>query len=58
MVLISEYIESARFVQKSIRITNVPEESPEAIAGPEIDLDSTLCISVLGLAQYDFLFGA
>lgn len=30
----------------------------ESVAGPKVDRDSTLCMSILGLANDDFLCGA
>lgn len=35
--------------------TDVREKSLETFIGPDVDLDSTLCTSVLGIAQHDCL---
>lgn len=42
-------------MHESIAITEVLEECHEAVAGPEVCLDSAFCVPVFGLALGDFL---
>lgn len=57
MLAIREDIVFVRVVHESIDTSGVPKECLEAVNALEVNLDSKMCTSVLGLANSDFLRG-
>lgn len=58
MVPIKEDTASVGVKRESIATTGVPEKCVKTVTGPNVDLNPTLCTSVLGLAHDAFLCGA
>lgn len=55
MLAVSKDTASAGVVHKSIAIKDVPKKCLQVVDGPEVNLDSKLCVSVPRPAYENFL---